>query len=96
MFYTGYDGQGYRTGVAASRDLVHWEERGVAMGFGKVGAFDHVPVDADNVCPCTADPDTTGNTEFTGTPPPPPPPNTCTVKNENPYGVARVRPRTRT
>ena len=41
MFYTGFDDRGYQTGLAASRDLVNWEPGGLAMGFGKPGAFDH-------------------------------------------------------
>ena len=41
MFYTGFDGRGYQTGLAVSRDLVHWEPKGLVMGFGKEGAFDH-------------------------------------------------------
>jgi len=41
MFYTGFDGRGYQTAWAASDDLVHWEPRGLAMGFGKEGAYDH-------------------------------------------------------
>lgn len=41
MFYTGFDGRGYQTAVAESEDLVHWEPRGLAMGFGQPGAYDH-------------------------------------------------------
>lgn len=41
MFYTGFDGRGYQTAMAVSRDLVHWTYRGLAVGFGKPGAFDH-------------------------------------------------------
>jgi len=41
MFYTGFDGKGYQTALAVSRDLVQWEPRGLVMGYGKEGAFDH-------------------------------------------------------
>ncbi|MDQ1257008.1 MAG: hypothetical protein QG656_1609 [Candidatus Hydrogenedentes bacterium] len=41
MFYTGFDGRGYQTALAVSRDLVHWEPKGLAMGFGEPGAFDY-------------------------------------------------------
>lgn len=41
MFYTGFDGVGYQTAVAESRDLVHWESKGLTMGYGKKGAYDH-------------------------------------------------------
>jgi predicted GH43/DUF377 family glycosyl hydrolase len=41
MFYTGFDGRGYQTALATSRDLIHWQPRGLVMGFGKAGAFDH-------------------------------------------------------
>ena len=41
MFYVGFDGRGYQTGLMVSDDLVHWRSRGLAMSFGKPGAFDH-------------------------------------------------------
>lgn len=41
MFYTGFDGQGYRTARAESADLVNWTYRGEVMGFGAPGSFDH-------------------------------------------------------
>lgn len=41
MWYTGYDGTGYQTALAVSKDLVHWEPQGLVMGYGKVGAYDH-------------------------------------------------------
>lgn len=41
MFYTGFDGRGYQTAWAVSRDLVHWEPKGLVLGFGQPGAFDH-------------------------------------------------------
>jgi len=41
LFYTGFDGIGYQTAMARSRDLLHWEPMGRAMGFGEEGAFDH-------------------------------------------------------
>ena len=41
MFYTGFDGRGYQTAVAASDDLVHWTPRGLAMSYGKEGSFDY-------------------------------------------------------
>jgi predicted GH43/DUF377 family glycosyl hydrolase len=41
MWYTGFDGRGYQTALAVSDDLLHWTYRGLAMGFGKEGAFDH-------------------------------------------------------
>lgn len=41
MYYIGFEGVGYRTALAVSKDLVHWEPRGLVMGYGKEGAFDH-------------------------------------------------------
>jgi predicted GH43/DUF377 family glycosyl hydrolase len=41
MFYTGFDGRGYQTALAESNDLIHWTPKGLAMGFGRAGAFDH-------------------------------------------------------
>jgi predicted GH43/DUF377 family glycosyl hydrolase len=41
MFYTGFNGQGYQTAMAASSDLLHWKPKGLAVGFGAPGAFDH-------------------------------------------------------
>ena len=41
MFYTGFDGNGYQTALAKSDDLVHWESEGIAVSYGKKGAFDH-------------------------------------------------------
>ena len=32
MTYVGFDGTGYQTGLAASRDLVHWEREGLILG----------------------------------------------------------------
>lgn len=40
MWYTGFDGKGYQTGHAVSSDLIHWEPEGLAMTYGKEGAFD--------------------------------------------------------
>jgi len=41
MFYTGFDGKGYQTALAVSKDLVHWRPKGLVMTYGKPGAFDH-------------------------------------------------------
>jgi len=41
MSFIGFNGQGYQSFVAASEDLVHWTPRGLAMGFGPEGEFDH-------------------------------------------------------
>ena len=41
MFYTGYDGNGYRTAMARSDGLVHWTPTGQVMGYGAPGAYDH-------------------------------------------------------
>ncbi len=41
MWYTGFDGTGYQTGLAVSNDLVHWEPQGLVMGYGKPGAYDY-------------------------------------------------------
>jgi predicted GH43/DUF377 family glycosyl hydrolase len=40
MAYTGFDGRGYQTMLATSRDLVTWEPVGVALGYGRPGTFD--------------------------------------------------------
>lgn len=41
MSFIGFDGGGYNSFVAESRDLVHWENLQQAMGFGPKGQFDH-------------------------------------------------------
>ena len=41
MTFIGFDGKGYQSFVAESADLVHWKQRGLAMGYGPKDAFDH-------------------------------------------------------
>jgi len=41
MTFIGFDGKGYQSFVAESDDLVHWKQRGLAMGYGPTGEFDH-------------------------------------------------------
>jgi hypothetical protein len=41
MTFIGFDGRGYQSFVAESTDLVHWRPKGLAMGFGPAGEFDH-------------------------------------------------------
>lgn len=41
MTFVGFNGQGYRSFLASSKDLVNWTEEGLAMGFGQPGRFDH-------------------------------------------------------
>mgnify|MGYP000398041210 CR=1 FL=1 len=41
MSFVGFDGDGYRSFVAESEDLVHWSDPQLAMGFGPEGSFDH-------------------------------------------------------
>ncbi len=41
MSFIGFDGKGYQSFVADSSDLVNWTPRGLAMGYGAVGEFDH-------------------------------------------------------
>lgn len=41
MSFIAFDGQGYNSFVAESRDLVTWANPRLAMGFGPEGAFDH-------------------------------------------------------
>ena len=41
MFYTGFEGVGYRTALAVSKDLVHWKLKALVMGYGEKGKFDH-------------------------------------------------------
>ncbi len=38
MLYLGFDGIGYRTGLAVSDDLVHWEKRGMVLDRGPAGS----------------------------------------------------------
>ena len=41
MFYFGHDtGREYRTGLAVSSDLLHWERRGLILDHGGPGSFD--------------------------------------------------------
>lgn len=41
LSFIGFNGQGYQSFVAESRDLVHWTDMRLAMGFGREGDFDH-------------------------------------------------------
>lgn len=41
MSFIGFDGQGYQSFVAESRDLIQWENHRLAMGYGPEGQFDH-------------------------------------------------------
>ena len=41
MTYIGFDGQGYQSFIAESKDLVHWDKHRLAMGYGPEGEFDH-------------------------------------------------------
>jgi predicted GH43/DUF377 family glycosyl hydrolase len=41
MSFIGYNGRGYNSFVAESKDLLHWEKPRLAMGFGPKGEFDH-------------------------------------------------------
>jgi predicted GH43/DUF377 family glycosyl hydrolase len=38
MLYVGYDGIGYRTGLASSSDLLHWEREGMVLDRGPRGS----------------------------------------------------------
>ncbi len=40
LFYTGYDGERTRGGIAESRDLIHWENRRLVLDAGPEGAWD--------------------------------------------------------
>lgn len=39
-FYIGFDGKGYRTAVATSDDLLHWEKKGVVLDAGSGNPWD--------------------------------------------------------
>ncbi len=39
-FYIGFDGKGYRTAMATSRDLLHWEKQGVVLDAGSGRPWD--------------------------------------------------------
>jgi len=41
MSFIAFDGKGYNSFVAESDDLLHWRHKGLAMGYGPEGAFDH-------------------------------------------------------
>ncbi len=41
MSFIGFDGHGYQSFVASSDDLLHWRPKGLALGFGPQGQFDH-------------------------------------------------------
>lgn len=41
LSFVGFDGKGYQSFVARSRDLVHWGDYRLAMGYGPEGQFDH-------------------------------------------------------
>jgi len=38
MTFVGFDGVGYRTGLATSTDLIHWEKQGLVLGRGAKGS----------------------------------------------------------
>ena len=40
MTYVGHDGTGYRTGLARSMDMLHWEKVGKILENGEPGAWD--------------------------------------------------------
>ena len=39
-FYIGFDGKGYRTAMACSTDLLHWEEKGIVLDAGSKNLWD--------------------------------------------------------
>jgi predicted GH43/DUF377 family glycosyl hydrolase len=39
MTFIGWDSTGYRTGLASSPDLVHWEKEGLILDRGRTGSF---------------------------------------------------------
>lgn len=39
-FYIGFDGKGYRTALATSEDLLHWEKKGVVLDTGSGNPWD--------------------------------------------------------
>lgn len=41
MTFIGFDGQGYQSFIAESKDLIHWENYRLAMGYGPEGGFDY-------------------------------------------------------
>lgn len=41
MTFIGFDGVGYQSFVAESSDLIQWSSKGLAMGYGPKGSFDH-------------------------------------------------------
>jgi predicted GH43/DUF377 family glycosyl hydrolase len=40
MTYVGFNGQGYKTGLAVSSDLVTWKKQGIILDWGRGSAFD--------------------------------------------------------
>ena len=40
-FYIGFDGKGYRTAMAVSEDLLHWEKKGVVLDAGSGHPWDN-------------------------------------------------------
>lgn len=41
MTFIGFDGQGYQSFLAESKDLIQWNQKGLALGFGPENEFDH-------------------------------------------------------
>ncbi|MBT4399994.1 MAG: hypothetical protein HN936_15425 [Bacteroidetes bacterium] len=41
MSFIGFDGKGYQSFIAVSKDLIHWENYRLAMGYGPEGSFDY-------------------------------------------------------
>ncbi len=39
-FYIGFDGKGYRTAMATSENLLHWEKKGIILDAGSENPWD--------------------------------------------------------
>ena len=40
MAYIGFDGHGYRSGIASSDDLIKWKREKIILDWGEIGKFD--------------------------------------------------------
>ncbi|MDD3137105.1 MAG: hypothetical protein PHF64_11450, partial [Methanoregula sp.] len=49
LYYTGYDGSNYRTGLAVSKDGLTFEKKGIVLDLGAGGAWDDVLVYSSTV-----------------------------------------------
>ena len=61
IIYIRFDGRGYETRLAKSKDLLNWEQLGIVLNRGKEGAWDSAQSDG---CPILLDENWNGTNEL--------------------------------